>query len=386
VGVITVIDGSVARVVNTLGRKPPGHVRQAVVILQATDELTGRPVQSAIQVTSTVVALTGRYAAGGIAGLIGVPSRAFPKLDSQPHALDVTVRVDGFSPSSQTVVVPSQAGFPGSFVGVDLGMVPLRRRPVAIDITTFDLGPNNRPRPLSAADVRITQVWRQVGTLGQAGAPAEMLSFPLGVTQRWPSGTALDSVSLLPPAEPVRRLVRGAAPGDTRVRVDRTGNLAAADLLGLDLADVDRREYLSVAAIVGPLDTTSPAEVETTGPVRTQHLDAATARRVPAPAAASADASLTEAAEPGDTTVFVDTTAAFGTVEILRATDAAIDDEYLDGHLYRVTTDANGFGRLPALSRVAAVEMTATRGGLNATAQFTLDYLHPTNSLQLTLH
>jgi len=384
-GVITVIDGSIRHTVNMLGPRPAGQVRQAVVLLQATDELSGLPVRAPVRVGTSVAGLAGQSASDGVGGLVGVPSRAFPSLDTQAYPLDISVAVDGFVPWTRALTLTAQATFPATFAGIDLGLIVMRRRPVTIEVSTFELSSQSRPVPLGGADVRISQAWRRLADIGQAGVPADLLSFPLGVSQRWPSGTALVSVSLLPPAEPTRRLVLGAAPGDLRLGVDRAGSLTDGDLVGLDLADADRREYLTVSGIVGPLDVSSPADVDLTGPVRVSHADTTTARRVPPPGAAPPDASLTEAAEPGDTTVFVDTTAAFGTVEILRATDPTIDDEYLDSHLFRATTNADGFARLPLLSRVAAIEITATRGALSATALFTPDYQKPANALQVTL-
>jgi hypothetical protein len=293
--------------------------------------------------------------------------------------------VPGFAPWHYTLPLPHQAGFRDTFACLDIGTVRLRRRPAVLEVTTFELDQRNRPVPLGGVDVRVTAVWRRVAGLGGPGAAAGLLSFPLGVSQHWPTGTALDSVSLLPANEPVRRLVRGAAPGDRRIAVDRIDGLSVGDLLGLDLAGVDRREYLLVAFVDGPVDVLSPADIVLSGPVRTVHRDGTTARRVPPPAAAPADATVTEPAWPGDTTVFVTSTAPFGTVEVLRAGDPAIDDEYLDSHLFRATTDGGGFARMPALSRVAAVEITATRGPLSATARCSPDYRNATTPLALTL-
>lgn len=388
-GEVTIVDGVVPHVVNLLGPRPAGYVRQSVVILQAVDELTGRAVRGPVTVTTSVAGLAGGGAengtAGGIVGLVGVPSRALPGLDAHAHTVDVTVQVAGYTPWTRSVPFPVQPGFPDTFAGVDLGVAMLRRRPVSLEITTLSLDVNNRLQPLSGADVRIAAVWRRVADLGAAGVAAPMVGLPLGVSQYWPAGTALDSVTLVPAIEPARRLLRGAAPQDRAVDVDVLGALVIGDLLGLDLADAGRREYLAVAGFAGPTLPASPAVVEAGGPVRVPHAQASMASRVPPPPAAPPDATLTEPAEAGDTTVFVDTVAPFATVEILRASGGTLADEYLDSHLFRATTDADGFARIPALSRVAAVEITATRGALAATTRFTPDYLSPRNIISLIL-
>ena len=383
-GSVTVDDHGVRHVLSTLGPRPAGQVRQAVVALVAVDEVTGLPV-GPVRVSTSVAGLSGQSTAEGVAGLVGVPARVFPGLAAQSYPLDVAVEADGFLPWTTNRTVAVQAGFPATFARIDLGPVALHRRPVTVEVTTLSLDPQGRVHALAGADVRVTRVWRRIDALDAAGDAATMINLPLGISQRWPAGTGLDSVSLVPDTEPVRRLTRGAAPGDTRLGVDRLGSLAVGDLVGLDLADGERREYRTVAVVLGSLDVTSPADLDLTGPVRSTHLDATTARRVPAPLAAPTEATLTEPADAEDVTVFVDTTAPFGTVEVLRAHGAAITDEYVDAHAYRATSDADGCARLPGLSRVAAVEITATSGALTAVARLTPDSRSPADSLALIL-
>jgi hypothetical protein len=385
-GRVTVIDGGTAHVVNLLGPRATGDVRQAIVLLQAVDELTGHPVQAPVSVTTSNPALSGGWAESGVAGLVGMPAQAMPALDSQPYVLDVTVTVAGYLPWTGTVNVASQVGFPATFTGIDLGSVAMRRQPVTIEVTALSLDAQNRPQTLPGADIRITQVWRHVADIGGAGVAASMIGVPLGLSQSCPAGAALDSVSLFPAAGPVRRLARGTAPGDVVMDVDRLGGLVAGDLIGLDLGDLDRREYLPLSAVVGSTDPDSPTSVESATPVRVAHATSATVSRVPAPPAAPPDATLTEPAQSGDTTLFVDTVAQFATVEVLRVSDASISDEYVDAHLYDGVSDPTGFLRMPPISRVAAIKLTATKGPLAATVLFTPDYLSPTNSVALTLH
>jgi hypothetical protein len=384
-GEVTVVVDTIPHVVNLLGPRTAGQVSQSVVMMQAGDELTDLPVSAPITVSTSVDGLVGQSASGGVAGLVGVPTRALPRLDTQAYLIDITVSAAGYLPWTSTVTVPIQATFPAAFSGLNLGPVRLRRSPVTLEITTLSLDAQNRLQPLAGVDVSISRVWRRLVDLSGAGVATTMIGFPLGVSQDWPAGTAVDSVSLVPAAEPVRRLTRGAAPGEEVLAVDGLGALAVADLVGLDLADVSRREYLAVGAVAGSTDPSSPAVLDLTGPVRVAHAQSSTVRRVPAPPTGPPDATLTEAARSGDVTVFVDTVAPFASVEILRASDATITGEYLDGHLFRASSNAAGFARILALSRVAAVELTASLGPLNTTSRFTPDYSTPTNSVALVL-
>lgn len=384
-GLVTFADGVITHRVNLLGPRPAGHVRQAVVILRAFDELTGAPVRTPVRVSTGVAGLRGQSAEDGVVGLVGVPFQAFPDLSSTSYRIDIRVEADGYTPWSRALTVPVTADFPGAFTGLDLGRIGLRRRRVVLEVRTFQLAAHGRAVPLGGVDVRVTSIWRAQGTLIQPGQQPLLLSLPLGTSQRWPSGTGLDSVSLVPIPEPARRLAQAAAPGDTRIFVDRAGGVTPGELVGLDLADADRREYLPMASVVSPGDPESPAQLALADPVRVAHREGGLVRRVSPPAAGPADTTLTETAEAGDSTAFVASTAPFGTIEILRAAGATISDEYVDSHLFRATTNAEGLARLPALSRVAAVQITATHGTLTATARVSPDYLRPVNTVELTL-
>jgi hypothetical protein len=371
-------------VLSTLGPRPAGDVHQAVVVLQTVDELTGLLV-GPVSVSTALDRLTGRSTGQGVAGLTGVPRRVFPDLATHAYPLDLVVEADGYLAWIGRPTVAAQPGFPQTFVPLDLGTVALHRRPVAVDVVTFSLDPQDRPRPLPGTAVHVTAIWRRTELLAQAGQPARMLSLPVGSAQPWPAGTGLDGVSLVPAVEPVRRLTRGASPGDTGAGVDRAGQLTAGDLVGLDLADGERREYLPVSGLTGAVDVRSPTELDLTLPVRRPHADGTQASRVPTPPPAAPDATLTEPADVGDVTVFVNTTGPFGAVEVLRARDTAITDEYVDALTYQAVSDADGHARLPGLSRVAAVQITATNGALSAVARVTPTYPAPATALALIL-
>jgi len=385
-GLTTITDGPIAHRVNLLGPRPAGRVRQAIVLLQAFDELTGGPVRVPIRVTTQTSGLSGQAGRDGVGGLVGVPFRAFPDLDTVARSVDVRVDADGYLPWSGTANLPARPGFPTSFAGDDLGRIDLHRQGVVLEVHAFRLTPQGSTVPVGGADVRLTRIWRSTADLGQPGMAPKMLGTPLGTSQPWPIGTAIDSVGLVPVAGPVRTLAASAAVGDTTVGVDRAGSFVPGDVVGIDLADTDRREYLPLRSIPGSVDPDSPAVLDLDGAVRVAHAVGAGVRRVNAPAPAPADTTVTVAADAGDRTVFVASTAPFASVEMIRAADPSIVDEYLDGHLYRATTGAGGVARLPQISRVAAVEITALQAGLTATARFSPDYLDPVNTVALTLH
>lgn len=380
----TILDGSTVHVVDLLGPRPGGRVWQAIVLLQAFDELTDHPVQAPLTITTQTGGLAGRAATDGVGGLVGVPIRAFPDL-AAARTVDVRVEAPGYLPWTGSATVPAQATFPDSFSGVPLGRIDLHRAPVTLEVHTFKLSATGAPVPAGGADVQVTGVWRTVADLTQPAAPAPLLAIPLGATQPWPVGTGIDSVSLVPVAEPTRVLAASAAPGDRTVSVSRAGDLSAGDLIGIDLADPDRRGYLTVQSLSAAGDQDSPVDLTLSGPVRIAHAAGVSVRRITAPPPSPADTTTTEPAAIGDPTVFVGTTAPFASVEWVRAAGASMLDEYLDSHLYRATSTADGTARLPPISRVAAVEITAVQGGSTATVRVTPDYPTPVNTVALTL-
>src|SRR5436305_644478 len=91
---------------------PPPPIAQrywALASVQLIDELTGQPPLGEIRVTSDVKAAHARAADGGIAVVIGIPQRAFPKLATTSYAVQVRAEVDGFVPIAVTITVPVDA-------------------------------------------------------------------------------------------------------------------------------------------------------------------------------------------------------------------------------------------------------------------------------------
>ncbi|MFC6705795.1 hypothetical protein [Flexivirga alba] len=225
-GLTTILDGSRVHHVDLLGPRPAGQVWQAVVLLQAFDELTGRTVQGRLAITTRTAGLTGGTSENGVGGLVGVPVRAFPDLAGTARSAELRVETPGYLPWTGTVTVPAQPGFPATFDGVRLGRIDLRRAPIRVEVHTFKLTAQGSTVAVGGADVRVTGVWRTFAALTQPATPPGLLAVPLGASQPWPVGTGIDSVSLVPVAEPTRVLAEPAAPGDRTVSVSRAGALA----------------------------------------------------------------------------------------------------------------------------------------------------------------
>ncbi len=361
----TLTVGSRAYTVSFDEERRRGDLYQSVVIAQLVDELTEQPVQGGVLVTTDMRSARVKTAGSGIGGVVGVPSRLFPGLDAKPYAFDVRFEVDGFAPLVQPhVAVPQQPGFPGGFGDVDLGRLALRRLPVAIVVRTTQLDNQNHVVALPGATVEVTAIWRRMQDLAGAPSGPEIVALrPALYAARPQPGTTLEPVTMTPVAEPERVLRRAAEPGSRDLEVSRVGALAPGSVVGIDRSDPDRAEYIQVEDVVGPSDPESPATLVLAFPVRRSHRENGTVREVTPAGLGPPTADLVDEGLPGDVTVFVSSVAPFGGAPIVRITGGLTPDEYVGAATFGVVTDAEGYGRLPPLSRVAAIEIAASAAG-----------------------
>ncbi len=383
----TVLHGSVVDVVNVDDPRVRGDLRQAIAIGQLIDELTGAPVRADVGVTTDLAESATQTAIDGVAGLVGVPSRLVPKLATQPYPIELRFTVGGFVPLTVRTDLGPQPGFPATFTAADLGRPALRRLPVELEVRSLELDAQDDPVPVAGGQVEITGLWRLVADVSPTAAPdaADIVSIGGAVAASRPVGTSIDLVNLNALPDPDRRLRADAAIGDRTLFVSNTGTLVPGDLVGINRADADRAEHIEVESIVGPSDPASPTQIRLRFPVKAWHRRDALVERVPAPAAAPADATLAATAEPGDVTVFVDTIAPFGPPAWVRIAGGSAAPEYATCCRYLTTTDGGGYARLAPLSRVAAVELTASSGALTGDTRFSPNYRLPTNRLHITL-
>ena len=367
--------------VSGLEPRARGQIFQAVVMAQLVDGLTGAPVEGG-RVSTSFPGLRSRSASSGFVGLAGDPSRALPELRTiaTQYDVDVVFEADGYAARHEVATFTQQPGFPGSFAAEDLGVLRMRRDPVVVRVGTYELDAMNRPVGV-ASTARVTGHWTTLDDLGSAAATTPLLAVTAGLSARRPSGAAVDVPTLNLPAEPARTLTAPVSAGARRIAVSNTGALVTGDLVGLDLADPDRAERCEVLAVHGPGDPLSPAELELRFPLSLPHRDGAPAERIVAPAAAPPAALLTDDALEGDRTLAVSTALAPG--QVVRVSGGGAAPEYRTTDVYEVGTNADGSGRLPAMTGLAAVVVTAVSGTVVATARVTLT--RPTAAVDLTL-
>jgi hypothetical protein len=368
-----------------------GGVFQSLVFAQLFDEIADAPIASPVAVFSDLAGARVRTAQNGIAGLIGTPTRSFPRLDTNSYSFDLEFVVRGFTPWQETLTVPIQATFPETFDGLELGSIGMRRWPFVLTGRTVTLDASNRTVACPNAAVAITGLWRRTGDIDLAAGPpaTPVLALPALSANR-PVGATIEIVALPPVAEPPRVLLFDVGEGSTTIEISQSVGLLAGQVVGIDVADPERAEYVEIESLAAANDPNSPATAVLRFPLRVRHRGGAAVQRVTVPAPGAADAALVADGAPGDATLFVDTTAAFPGPRLVRIAGGAAVPEYATCAPYEATSDGDGFYRLPPLSRVAAFELSASRAlplpALSSTAiSFTPNYTNYENRLDLLL-
>ena len=350
---------------------PEAQAHRALVRARLVDELTGLGIGAGVSVTSAVAGLVARVSADGVAGLAVNPARRFTDLAANAATIALDFAAPGYLPHRAEVTLGpintgagAPADFPDHFAALDLGDIALRRDPVWISGRVLqEVGASRTP--LAGVTVEIAGIWRHEPAhdddpdlLVEA---ADILSLSPGLYRDRPgaTNTLRDRTVILGAAS--KRIVGPVDRGALRLQLSDRIGLAVGALLALDPANPETREFIAIDAIAGGLDPAEPAEVTLAYPMaRARRAGAAAAPAAPGPGPGLAEA-FDRDGGPGDRTAYLDaiqpTIAHLGTVEI--AGDG--QPEYQTAGLYRTTTDGQGNYRLPALSRVARLRLSADR-------------------------
>lgn len=354
----------------------PAERTWAVVRARVVDEMSGEPPLARITVETDRKELTPRTAAGGLVGLVGTPLRAFPELDAQGYPVGLTVGARGYVTLRETVNVAQNVNFPGEFAPTDHGTLALHRDPVVITGRTV-LAAGGTTTPVAGATVSVTGVWP---TLPPANAfvlpdPPNLVSLlpPTFFAHEAPAGV-LRRRELTPVVGEDKSLLGHAPAGSVTLAVSDRVNLAGGNVVALDESDPERTEYLFVQSVEGASTDAEPATVTLAYATARAHHAGAVLRRV-TPQAAAADNHLTRDCIAGDTCVFLDGVLGLAGASVVELTGGGGSAEYHLVRRFTATSDADGYYRLPPLSRVAQAELLAHDGAHpDVTVTVTPDY------------
>lgn len=371
---------------------PPGVRTGAIVRARLVDELTAKPVSLPITVEPSGTAFDNprtragvnpRATEGGVVGLVGVPTRAFPLLRLNVYEIGVTVHASGYVSHTETRNIGPVPLFPNVYAPTDLGDLAMHRTPVQLAGRAVLRGAAG-DAPLPAVTVRIGGIWRTAPTLtvSPPAAPPDLVAVDAPLYAARAAGTALRLVALTPDLANPKRLEQPAVAGMTTLELSDRVAIAAPNVLGIDVGDPDRAEWVVIKGIVGATSDTLPATVTLEYPLARTHAAGAPAFGVTV-GAPSTSRALDVAAIRGDTTLFTTALGAVppGTVEV---DDGVAPPEYHRLARYETTSDADGQWRLPPLARVAQLTIAATHA-VNTTPVRTVTPEYPRRAQRLDL-
>ena len=364
---------------------PVGRRAWALIRARLVDETTGLPPLVAVTIETDEPNLTPRVALGGLVGFAGYPEESFPRLNISNYTVHMTLRAPGFLEDMRQVTVPLNPLFPATFVPVDLGLIPLHREPVRVRGRVTRPAPLG-PVPVAGATVTVTGVWR---TPPPAAAPpppaaANLVFLQPGAVVQRSAATCNVHRRDLSVAGADKMLVEEAAEGSSMVRIsDRVGVLAG-DILALDPEDAGRSDFVTVAGIDGGA-LNEAATITLSVPLTRRHRRDCLVQSMNA-ALAGANNLLTNDIAPGDTTVLLASMTGLAGATHVEIADGVAADELQSVQLYEAVTAADGFYRLPPISRMAQIQVTAN-DGVNPAVDtvLRLDYMNVENRHDITI-
>jgi hypothetical protein len=334
---------------------------RAVVRWSAVDEITGSGPNLDYTIRTDALGLTARVARDGFMGLVGNPARLYPGLDAATVTLAWTLTSPGYLLRELSIVLGPVAGFPHQFAPADAGVVMLHRDPIVLRGRVVQLVAGQLdPVPMALVPVSIAGVW---WTFPPSNVdpntviePPNLVSLHPGLyADRMNGADSLQRRDLAHVAGQDKTLALPAVIGDTTARISDQIGVAPGTILAFEPARADRVEYVVVTAVVG---ASTPDQAATATLAHRLQLDheQGTDVYVVAPQAPAAANLMTRDGVRSDQVAFLAGLAGI-TAGVVEIGGGSAPVEYQTASLYSVTSDSNGFYRLPPLSRVASVKL-----------------------------
>ena len=346
---------------------PPGARLSALVAARVVDEITGRPPLASIAVRADIPGTT-RVSPGAVVGIAGVPREVFPALATRAYTVALTVETEGFLTRTAPFDVAMDSTFPATYVPPVIADLAVHRAPLVIEGRVAQLA-GGVSTPLSGARVRVTGVWRQApgASVIVPPDPPDLVALdPPLQADRAAVPSTITPVPLTPVAADTRALLLDVAPGTARLRISNAlGIVAPGTFVEVDAGE--RVEYGEVVGLEAATTADQPAWITLAPPVARPHRSGAEIRRV-ALGAAGATRAVARDGLAGDPVLFLANVGGLTTGDTFKVTTIGPPppppDEYHRAAMFDVVTDADGYYRLPPLSRVAQLTVRAQFGAL----------------------
>ena len=270
---------------------------------------------------------------------------------------------------------------PDDFAPTDLGVLAMHRQSVVIRGRTVQ-AIGNTTTPLPGATVQVTGIWRTLPPANMSVPPEPpnlvALQPPLYAERAAVVGR-LQRRNLQPVVGDDKLLLDDVLADANLVRLSNHQNLTPGDLVVIDATNPDLAEYLAISAINGASTATQPARITLDHPLAYAHRRNAIVQRAN-PQALGAQKQLVHEALAGDTCIFLNNLTGLATAREVRLTGGPQAPEYHRVYRFIVTSDSDGYYRLPPVSRVAQLLLHAAHGGLTPVeSAFCPDYTQREN-------
>jgi hypothetical protein len=362
---------------------------QALLKLRITDELTTRPPESTINLRVEERNYTPRVSGDGLAGLVGIPQQVIPRLNAQNYPVNLTVSAAGYLTRKLHKEIPQDLSFPTHFAARQVDLA-LHREPVTISGRTVRVS-GNTSTPLPGVEVTLTGIWR-------TAPPADVIVPPDPPNLiHLQSPLYLDRSALtqfLQPRDlPVvagsdKTLVDDVSSGTDIIQLSDRQGLAAGDVLQIDVVQPNLGEFVEIETVPTTSAPDQPTLIMLNQSLMRSHRRDAVVK-LTLPQAPGIPRPFTVDATTGDTCIFLDNLLGLATGQEVQITGVAGKDEFHEVTTFSVLSDADGYYRLPPLSRVAQVEIHAEKTvgiqTFEVTTVFRPDYHPRENRLDLTL-
>jgi hypothetical protein len=357
--------------------QPLGQRFWAVVRAKVIDELTGQPPLSAITIESDALHLVPRVASDGLVGLVGIPQQVFPALASQKYDLMLKVKARGYIPRKTSFSILQDTNFPSNFIPPQPTDLALHREPTVIAGRVVRAS-GNTTKPLSGAVVKVTGIWRKPppANLVIASGPPNLVSLhPRLYSDRGGAiAGQLERRNLPLILGDDKFLLDDVSEDANSVRLSNRQNLNLGNILLIDSDKPDIAEYITIKTIAGAGTVTQPAVIMLDHPLLHAHRKNARVQKAN-PQSLGPQKQLTQEALAGDICVFLNNVSGLTTGNQVKISGGPNAAEYHRVSLFSTISDAEGYYRLPPLSRIAQLKIRAQHGSLTPVQmEFRPDY------------
>lgn len=380
---VTVVDRA-RRYTVSPGEALAGARPSAVAFARLVDECTERPPDRRVEVSTTFPGLTPRTAQPMV-GLAGIPQAAFSALAANAYNVPFDVSGDRYVTIRRTAVIGPQPTFPATFVPADLGTIELHSEPVTIRGRVV-ASAGSVMTPVGGAAVRVTGIWRTVpvSALPPPPDPPEVVSLrPAVYFERTAAAGLVRQREMVPVVGDARTLLDQATASSVTLRVSNSDGVAAGSILRVD-SGPDRSEFVTVLSVAAGSTVDQPATVTLMYPLRHEHSAGTDVIRV-TPQPPGSDIALNVDAAEGDACVLLTAMTAIVPATIIELHGGPSPAEYHHVSRFDTVSDADGFYRLPPISRVAQIEIEVTDGVHTPLTDTVFpDYALPENRVDFT--